>query len=71
MHSSIIIFKVKFHGKTFLTHGELKKPFKNDDSEQYAHCFIHLIVATGKILGSYYFEVAYGWQLFGAECLVT
>lgn len=60
---------MKFHGETFLTHCELKKPFKNDDSKQHASCFVHLIVATGKIVESCYFEVACRWQLFGAEHL--
>lgn len=67
--SSIRVVKVKFRDETFLTHCELKKPFKNDDSKQYASCFVHLIVATGKIVESCYFEVSCRWQLFGAERL--
>lgn len=49
---------MKFHGEAFLTPCELKKPIKNDDSKQYAVCFSHLFVATGKMLKSCYFEIS-------------
>lgn len=49
---------MKFHGETFLTQCELKKPIRNDDSKQYAVYFSHPFVATGKMLRSCYFEIS-------------